>query len=352
MSREGILKSSFLTQFRLRNSARNSTTSCWLNLAGLPLGLAVVLASALPSLAAVMLLVTTKQMVKEASHIVVGEVLSKTSFMKDGRIFTRYVIGVSETLKGEVQENRVELVEPGGVIPETKLGEKVLGGPDYNEGEKIFAFLGPTTDGAALKALHLLQGRMFVQKGSDGQEYLVRPPTDAHTVTISDFDSQGRNKNVCLCQVLNLQAPLALKVFRDEVLEYQRAFKAGEDPPLSEREQQLQKDVKQLMERAPLDPKEQVLKFHFPVQKRGEKYVLKRAIPVAEPAALESSAPAAGLSAPAALAAAPAALAAPGVGPSGGLSWGWHLFFILLIVGLAGWEIWALRARKRRQPSS
>jgi len=74
-----------------------------------------------------------------ADQIVTGEVVSTECFaVKDGRIYTRAIVAVGESLKG-VKDAEVEVVIPGGTVGETTM--LMSEAPSFTKGETVVLFL-------------------------------------------------------------------------------------------------------------------------------------------------------------------------------------------------------------------
>lgn len=74
-----------------------------------------------------------------ADQIVTGEVVSTECFaVKDGRIYTRAVVSVGESLKG-AKTAEVEVVIPGGTVDDLTM--YMSEAPSFTEGESVVLFL-------------------------------------------------------------------------------------------------------------------------------------------------------------------------------------------------------------------
>ena len=100
-----------------------------------------------------------KELVELSSDIVIGNVEHRESFWQDQRIYTKHVISVRETWRGQKTEKAIEVLTLGGVVD--NLGQSVEGSPKLKKGESVLLFM--TRDSrAALHPVGLSQGVFYL----------------------------------------------------------------------------------------------------------------------------------------------------------------------------------------------
>src|SRR5260370_691357 len=116
---------------------------------------------------------------QDSDAVVRGTVQSvESSWVGQGTqksIVTRVKIQVSEKLKGD-PGSVAEVVQPGGVIPESDIGQIVHGMPEFQRGEEVVVFLrrpGPSV--ASFRVSGMAQGKYTVERTSDGKNAFAIP---------------------------------------------------------------------------------------------------------------------------------------------------------------------------------
>lgn len=122
----------------------------------------LILAIALPALAATGRRLSFEHLCAGADGIAVVETLSVRSFELDGRVLTATTFAVKEALKGDLSPT-VEVIQLGG---RTKhLATRVAGMPTFVAGEKAVVFLERPTDSNHFVIYGLEQGKLAIQGG-------------------------------------------------------------------------------------------------------------------------------------------------------------------------------------------
>jgi hypothetical protein len=116
---------------------------------------------------------------QSSDAVVRGKVQSvESSWVGQGTqksIVTRVKIQVSEKLKGD-PGSVAEVVQPGGVIPESDIGQIVHGMPEFQRGEEVVVFLKKHSPSvAAFRISGMAQGKYTVERTSDGKNAFAVP---------------------------------------------------------------------------------------------------------------------------------------------------------------------------------
>lgn len=127
---------------------------------------------------------TDEQLVAKSPLIVRGTVVSSTPVERNGAIWTETTIRVEETLKGSAQ-GEVIVRELGGVIGDHIT--KIYGAPEYSEGQRVLAFLTPTSRGD-YQTTDLYVGKMTEATTLSGRRMWVREQVDDVTVLNGSFE--------------------------------------------------------------------------------------------------------------------------------------------------------------------
>ena len=116
---------------------------------------------------------------RDSDVVVRGMVQSVESrWVGDGpqkSIVTRIKVQVAEQLKGETG-SVAEIVQPGGVIPESDIGQIVHGMAEFQRGEEVVVFLKKHAPSATTFAVTgMAQGKYTVERSSDGKDAFAVP---------------------------------------------------------------------------------------------------------------------------------------------------------------------------------
>lgn len=110
-------------------------------------------------------------MVEKSKAIVRGKVVSQQGETRNGLIYTKYVVEVTESWKGDA--NRlVEVFVPGGVA--NGMRQTIPGAPSIQEGDECVLFLWAGASGRH-QIVGLSQGLFNVVTDEDGSLQLERP---------------------------------------------------------------------------------------------------------------------------------------------------------------------------------
>lgn len=120
----------------------------------------LILAIALPALAATGRRLTFEQLCSGADAIALVETVSVRSFEHEGRVLTATTLAVNETLKGDLKP-RIELIQLGGRTE--RLATRVAGMPTFVPGEKAAVFLEKPRGADHFVIYGLEQGKLGLQ---------------------------------------------------------------------------------------------------------------------------------------------------------------------------------------------
>jgi hypothetical protein len=110
-------------------------------------------------------------MVEKSHSIVRGKVISSEGEFRNGLIFTKYLVQVDESWKGN-PGRIVEVFVPGGVA--NGLRQTIPGAPALERGDEFVLFLWAGASGRQ-QIIGLSQGMFNVVKDEDGAVLLERP---------------------------------------------------------------------------------------------------------------------------------------------------------------------------------
>ena len=114
-----------------------------------------------------------ESLVANSEQIVLGDVVDRTSFEREGRIFTDIEVEVVENWKGTAHEETVTIRHPGGRVGDVTT--RVHGLPEFKLKERIVVFLETTPKLDAFTVTGLRQGKFHVATGPDGYTEFVVP---------------------------------------------------------------------------------------------------------------------------------------------------------------------------------
>jgi PKD repeat protein len=128
----------------------------------------VLLASAVS--ATTIVLPTDDQLVRKSPVIVEGTVISSRPVLRGEGIWTETKLMVDRSLKGDAA-GELTIREVGGEIDGRIT--KIFGSPDYKAGERVMAFLTPTSRGD-YQTVDLFVGKFSEERAANGRRLLVR----------------------------------------------------------------------------------------------------------------------------------------------------------------------------------
>jgi len=116
---------------------------------------------------------------RDSDVVVRGTVQSvESNWVGDGpqkSIVTRVRVQVAEKLKGETG-SVAEIVQPGGVIRDSDIGQIVHGMAEFQAGEEVVVFLKKHAPSATTFAVTgMAQGKYTVERSSDGKDAFAVP---------------------------------------------------------------------------------------------------------------------------------------------------------------------------------
>src|SRR3954469_16232582 len=120
--------------------------------------------------ATTIVLPTDDQLIRKSPVIVEGTVISSGPVLRDGGIWTETKLSVDRTLKGDAS-SELTIREVGGEIDGRIT--KVFGSPVYQAGERVMAFLTPTSRGD-YQTVDLFVGKFNEARAVNGRRLLVR----------------------------------------------------------------------------------------------------------------------------------------------------------------------------------
>jgi PKD repeat protein len=143
----------------------------------------MILASA--ASATTIVLPSDDQLIRKSPVIVEGTVISSAPVLRGEGIWTETKLAVDRTLKGDAA-GELTIREIGGEIDGRIT--KVFGSPVYQPGERVMAFLTPTTRGD-YQTIDLFVGKFSEERAANGRRFLVRDD-DAGDVLLLDSSLQ------------------------------------------------------------------------------------------------------------------------------------------------------------------
>ncbi|HEV7570250.1 MAG TPA: PKD domain-containing protein [Thermoanaerobaculia bacterium] len=150
----------------------------------------LILASA--ASATTIILPTDDQLIRKSPVIVEGIVVSSTPVLRGEGIWTETKLAVDRTLKGDAA-NEITIREVGGEIDNRIT--KVFGSPVYQPGERVMAFLTPTTRGD-YQTIDLFVGKFSEERAANGRRFLVRDDKGGDVLLLDSSLQPIETKNI------------------------------------------------------------------------------------------------------------------------------------------------------------
>lgn len=125
------------------------------------------------------LALSVEDMVDQSDVIAIGNCIDARSVWVDRSLVTLATVSVSETLKGDANEN-ITVVLPGGVDANRKfpIAMSYPGAPRLTPGEDVFLFLNSETDyGTGYTVAGFSQGKFSIVTDEDGEQMVSRDLT-------------------------------------------------------------------------------------------------------------------------------------------------------------------------------
>ncbi|HSR69924.1 MAG TPA: hypothetical protein VLU25_18495, partial [Acidobacteriota bacterium] len=141
----------------------------------------------LTALASSYVMVSDSDLASRSSAVVIGQVLQAQGVMQDGIPWTRYTLGVEESLRGRLS-GRIEVDVPGGIVGD--VGLKLYGMPSFAQGEKVLLFLSGR-DGSSMRLTHQMLGAFSLYDTPNG-EVALRHLEGAVEMQLPRLGQRGR----------------------------------------------------------------------------------------------------------------------------------------------------------------
>ncbi|HEV7428195.1 MAG TPA: PKD domain-containing protein [Thermoanaerobaculia bacterium] len=152
----------------------------------------VLLLLASAASATTIVLPTDDQLIRKSPVIVEGTVISSTPVLRDGGIWTETKLSVDRTLKGDAS-SELTIREVGGEIDGRIT--KVFGSPVYQPGERVMAFLTPTSRGD-YQTIDLFVGKFSEERAANGRRFLVRDDAGGDVLLLDSSLQPIETKNI------------------------------------------------------------------------------------------------------------------------------------------------------------
>ena len=134
-----------------------------------------------------------KEMTDHSNAIVVGKVKSlRSQWGNDGtKIYTYITVSVEKCIKGTLQSSEITIRQLGGEVG--GIGLKVVGAPEYKEGEEILTFLeGCESDG--FQCVGMAQGKYTIKTDDVTKKKMLTRELDRFEEKRLDLRSQDEGK--------------------------------------------------------------------------------------------------------------------------------------------------------------
>jgi len=142
--------------------------------------------------ATTIVLPTDDQLIRKSPVIVEGTVISSMPVLRGQGIWTETRLAVDRTIKGDAA-GELTIREVGGEIDGRIT--KIFGTPVYTPGERVMAFLTPTTRGD-YQTIDLFIGKFSEQRAANGRRLLVREDTAGDVALLDSSLRPIEAKNV------------------------------------------------------------------------------------------------------------------------------------------------------------
>ncbi|MEA2336374.1 MAG: hypothetical protein QOE82_381, partial [Thermoanaerobaculia bacterium] len=152
----------------------------------------VLLLLASAASATTIILPTDEQLIRKSPVIVEGTIISSTPVLRGNGIWTETKLAVDRTIKGDVS-GEVVIREVGGEIDGHIT--KIFGSPEYAAGQRVMAFLTPTSRGD-YQTVDLFVGKFSEERAVNGRRLLVRDDAAGDVVLLDASLQPIQSKNV------------------------------------------------------------------------------------------------------------------------------------------------------------
>lgn len=145
----------------------------------------------------------TTDLTNDSSTIVVGKVTSmKSEWNSEGtEIYTYITVAVDQCLKGSLQHSEITIKQLGGEV--AGIGLKVVGAPEYKEGEEVLTFLkGSESDN--FQCVGMAQGKYTIITDYSTQKKTLIREIDKFDNKRPDLKNQeGAERKLFLNDIVN-----------------------------------------------------------------------------------------------------------------------------------------------------
>ena len=142
-----------------------------------PVVVSVILLTSGVSIGTTLLALNLEEMTRTSDEICTGRVVDKTSFLKDGRIYTLNDVEVIENIKGDHTKGTiVEVVTAGG--HSELFSQKVFGAPEFEVNETYLLFLEKRGIPDVVHPVGMIQGALPISVDSTTHIAKVHPPSE------------------------------------------------------------------------------------------------------------------------------------------------------------------------------
>src|SRR5947209_9565570 len=142
--------------------------------------------------ATTIVLPTDDQLIRKSPVIVEGTVISSGAVLRGEGIWTETKLAVDRTLKGDAA-GELTIREVGGEIDGRIT--KIYGSPVYQPGERVMAFLTPTTRGD-YQTMDLFVGKFSEERAANGRRFLVRDDNAGDVILLDSSLQPIETKNM------------------------------------------------------------------------------------------------------------------------------------------------------------
>jgi len=142
-------------------------------------------------LAASFIVPTDRELVRQASAIVIASALASRAELDDGHIVTITTMSIEDVIKGDVANGMIEVYEPGGSYKDRVT--MIPGVPRFNDGDRYLLFLIPTRDGR-WHVLDLVLGKFSFATDTLGHDVVVRDIRDVLTLESNGSKHEELNR--------------------------------------------------------------------------------------------------------------------------------------------------------------
>ncbi len=127
-------------------------------------------------------MLSDEQLIASSRVIIMGEVQSvKAQWDLNQNINTYVKVKISQTLKGQLQNDAIVFKQLGGTVGEDST--VIFGAPEYKTGQRVLLFLDTAHDGT-LRVAHLFQGKYDVRDDTTTGQTRIKRELDKGDINI------------------------------------------------------------------------------------------------------------------------------------------------------------------------